>query len=33
MPRKKIQKSAAEIIRNELDKEYRKTFGKIMRSI
>jgi len=33
MPRKKIQKSAAEIIRNELNKEYNKSFDKIMRSL
>lgn len=32
MPRKRIQKTSAEIIRNELNKEYKKTFGKIMRS-
>jgi len=32
MPRKKIQKMAAEIIRDELDKQYKKEFGKIMRT-
>jgi len=32
MPRKKIQKMAAEIIRDELDKQYKKEFGKIMRA-
>ena len=31
MPRKKIQKMATEIIRDELDKQYKKEFGKIMR--
>ena len=31
MPRKKIQKMAAEIIREELDKQYQKELGKIMR--
>jgi len=33
MPRKKIQKSAAEIIRNELNKEYAKVFGKFQRKL
>ena len=32
MPRQKIQKTAASIIREELDKSYKKEFGKIMRS-
>lgn len=32
MPRQKIQKTAAAIIRDELNKSYKKEFGKIMRS-